>query len=376
MTKFRMMYLVFAMFLLTVFVVGSVAVLADSGQTTSSGNNSTSTNDSSGTQNSSHEQDGVTSSLENEQQRNIHFEIDNSSHEIQVSSELNTGNIHNEIQFNLNAEKIIQLNFQYQSRIGTNQTNLGIKIEFRKLIEFVDNTSNVNNTLGGFDAADKILNILDFRYINWSLGASVTNISGQTIYSAMVTGQATGTSVHFVFHFATSFVYLNNKTFLQPTAVKFDINIYNYTYNAINSQLALESVLKSQLKSYTISNHTEDEQYNLTTQRESGINFGSSQYGGFFTWTNNVLVDGQNQTVVTSSIVQNHEDASYNNVYFSFPHGSNISWDPKVGADYNATGITFGPISSAPGFDFLPVIIVFPILGLVALLSHRKKYLK
>ena len=366
MAKFSIFHIAFAMFLLTIFVMGSFAVMADNGSSESS----SSAGDS---QNTSHEQEGVSQSLESEQQRSVQFQVDNSTHEIHVSSHLDTGNNQNEIQFNLNAEHMIHMEFQYQGSNGTNQTNLQISIELRKLVEFIDNTTNPNNTLGGLDSADKIVNTIDFRNVNWSLASSSTNVSGQMIYSATVSGQVNGTTIKFVFHFATSFVYLNNKTFLQPTAAKFDIIIQNYQYSSPNSQLSLEASLQSQLKSRTVSQDTQDEQYNLTKTKESGINFGGSQYGGFFSWTDNILVDGQNKTVITSPVTQSTEDASYNTVYFSFPQGTNLTWDPKIGVDYNTTGITFGPTSSTPGFDFVPVVVLFPLLGLVSITISRRR---
>ncbi|MFW9930565.1 MAG: hypothetical protein ACFFD1_14345 [Candidatus Thorarchaeota archaeon] len=326
----------------------------------------------------------INTEVEHSSERNVNIQVDNESKQIQLESELRNNMSKNRIEFQLQAENSLQIEMNFKSETATNHSELGMAIEFRKVVEFIDNTSNSNNTVNGLDSTDKVVNSFDFGSINWSFDYTNKSVNNQTLYTISVTGMKDGATFQFVFYFATSFVQLDNNTILQPTAGKFDFNIKNYSYNTSTSQLALETKFKSELESRNINHDTEDEHYNLTKLQESGINFGNSSYTGFFSWADQVNVDGVNSPVVISPVMNDDaEGAGQTKMYFSFAHGNNISWDPKVGVSMSTAGIPLAisttessliissPMttnlgkSTTPGFEVFTLLSMTLLVGIV-----------
>ena len=389
MFRLKYAYVFLAILLLGMTFVSLMSVSADNSsssgtQTTTSSGSSTSSTDGTNTQSHDNSTDnGVPDQIETEQQRSVQVQLDNSTNQVEIQSVSRNGNVTNKIHFELNAHEQIQMELTYQSNSNGNQTNLKISMDFKRLIEFIDNTTNVNNTVGGLDAADTILKVIDFNTINWTLSYTTTTISNQTLYTISVIGQTNGATIQFNFHLASSFVQLSSGNILQPTAVKIDVIISNYVYNTSNSQLALQTNIKSTLVTRAISNTTEDQRDHLTSQSESGINFGSGQYGGFFSWANQLLVDGKNMSVVSSPVMTDPEDSSGQTtmLYYSFPHGNQLVWDPRIGIAMSSPGINlnsaaFNPTPSSsttntPGFEFITALAVLPIFGVAVLYLRR-----
>ena len=143
-------------------------------------------------------------------------------------------------------------------------------------------------------------------------------------------------------------------------------------------------IFKSGLHSDHISNNTEDHIDGLTHNNASEVNFGNGTTSGFFSWVDNYTVDGVNKTIVTSPAVSvDHEDSAYNQMYFSFAHGNNITWDPKIGVTRATTSIydIYHPMSSTiptslssspkstPGFE---VLLAGLSLGVVAVIITKR----
>ena len=381
MLRLKFAYIVLVTLLLGMTFISFMSVAADSGGSSGTQTSTPTTGTNTNTKENTTD-NGIPDQIETEQQRSVQVQLDNSSNQAEFQSVSRNGTVTNKIQFELDAHDQIHLDLQYQSNSNGNQTNLQISMQFKRLVEFIDNSSNVNNTVGGLDSADQILKIIDFSTINWTINYTTTTISNQTLYTISVIGQINGATIQFNFHLATNFVQISTGNILQPTAVKIDVIISNYSYSSPKSQLALLTKVESALQTRAISNRTEDQADHLTKQNESGINFGSSQYGGFFSWANQLLVDGQNMSVVSSPVMTDPEDSSGQTtmLYYSFPHGNQLVWDPKIGVAMSSVGINlnstaFIPVTnnshSTPGFEFVIVVAALPILGIATIYLRR-----
>ncbi|MHA1990362.1 MAG: hypothetical protein ACW981_06075 [Candidatus Hodarchaeales archaeon] len=317
------------------------------------------------------DEDGIDDEVELKEERELEVEL--SAHEAKIKSELKSGDNKNKIEVEIKAENEFEIDFRYKTESTQTEEDLRIFIEFKSLIEFVDNTTNVNNTVGGYDNSDATIKEVDFDEISWVLDMVTSDQGGQTLYTINVTGIHDGATITFLFYFATNFVVIDNSTLLQPTAAKFDLVIENYSYDSSDSQLALLSKLKSKLESEDKDEDTEDEEDGVSKHKETGLNFGDTDFIGFFTWVDEVNVDGVNESIVSSPVLDDDEVISNHKVYFSFPQGNKIVWDPKVGVSRDTTGtlLSLPPSSQVPGFEAIPLVIL-PLIGLVALFNRRK----
>ena len=53
--------------------------------------------------------------------------------------------------------------------------------EFRRLVEFVDNTTNPNNTVNGLDNMDTVVQKIDFQSLTWKMVYSSNTVDNQTV---------------------------------------------------------------------------------------------------------------------------------------------------------------------------------------------------
>ena len=71
-----------------------------------------------------------------------------------------------------------------------------------------------------------------------------------------------------------------------------------FPYDSSDSQLDLFKKLKSKLKTEVEVDETEDEKDGISKFQEKGLDFGTTDFSGFFTWVNTVNVDGVTETFV------------------------------------------------------------------------------
>jgi hypothetical protein len=382
MKQLKQLFVFLAIFML---IFGSVQLLTVQGQDSSSETSEIETDDTSEveTETSSEpdddededekddDKDGIDDEVEVKEERELEVEL--SDHEAKIKSELKSGDNKNKIEVEIKSENEFEIDFRYKTESTQIEEDLRIFIEFKSLIEFVDDTTNVNNTVGGYDNSDTTVKEINFEDISWVLDMVTSDQAGQTLYTINVTGIHDGATITFLFYFATNFVVIDDSTLLQPTAAKFDLIIENYSYDSSDSQLALLSKLKSKLESEDKHEDTEDEEDGVSKHKETGLNFGDTDFLGFFTWVDEVTVDGVNESIVSSPVLDDDEDISNHKVYFSFPQGNKIVWDPKVGVSRDTTGtlLSLPPSSQVPGFEVIPIVIL-PLIGLVALFNRRK----
>ena len=373
--------IIIPLLLIAVFMVSTYSVVADSG---------------SGSQDSQDTPDhNVPTEQEHADARQV--QVQNSSNGIEIESDNHFNGTSNNIHIEIQADGGLSINFGFSGEtVNHTESELHIKLRARSMVEFIDN----NTAVPGYDLNDTLVNKINFNNLTWSFTVSNTTVSNTTVFTidakAFLTSANTS-SIDFNFVLSTGYAQITNATTLAPNAIKWTVVVSNYVFSSSQSKLALQMQMQSGtnndgIESDHIANSTEAYKDGLTKQKESAVNFGNTTGSkGFFSWADNYSVDGVNESVVTSPAVSvDHEDNSFNQMYFTFNQGNVISWDPSVGVSraslpsaslgllsVNTVNTLSSVVSvsssakSTPGFE---VIAVMLSIGVIALVS--KKHLR
>ena len=358
MTSKNKFKLVLGLFLLTMLVLApSLKVLADSSESQSTGTHNTESQNTS--DHSGNSDNGVSESEQQSNERQVQQDVNTHDGQAQIQSELKSGNNKNAFQFELQTHEKVEFAFSYKSSANNSQSEVQMKFELRRLVEFVDNTTNPNNTVNGLDNMDTIVQQIDFEQLVWNMSYTTNTVGNQTVYNIDVNATQGSMVISLTFFIATGFVNQNSHT-LTPNTVKFNLQIVNFPFKQQNSLLAAEVQIKNNVENRQIENDTENHKAGLAGP-EQQLSFANNSVGAFFSWSTTYVADGVNQTVVISPVTNSNEDGVQAKMYFNFVHANNIFWDPEV-------GVTLASMttSSAPGFDFVGFLLVVPVIALVS----------
>jgi hypothetical protein len=295
--------------------------------------------------------DGVDDEFEESEKRDIQIEIEPG--QIEIESKLRQGSTVDEIEIKVKYDDDdVEIKISYEEEFysdSENETEFEIEfsVSFRKLIEFVDQNSN-----GIYEpSADTMIQEVQLNSFQ-PVVYSTSLISGDTTLHYLFINSTDGVFAAHVY-VAEEFTIIN-ETLLTPTETKIDIEISDFNYLDINSQLALYVKLESGAE-YETDEETEDEEEGYASE-ESGVKTISNNFAGFFTWEENAMIDGVSQQVLSSTIEVDDEDEFQQKLYLNYPRGNHIYHDPKVGISALTTSSQ----------SMLPIVIIGGILGLVA----------
>ncbi|MFX0106348.1 MAG: hypothetical protein ACFE75_12785 [Candidatus Hodarchaeota archaeon] len=295
--------------------------------------------------------DGVDDDYEELNKRNIEVEI--YPGQIEIESKLRQGSQIDEIELEVKyGSGGLEIGISYESEYTSeNETEFEIEFEaaFRKLIEFVDLNGN-----GIYDPSiDNTIQEINLDSFQPAIYTS-SNISDDTTLHYILINTTDGVfaaHVYLVEEFS-----LVNGTLIRPTSLKVDIEITNFNYLDLGSQLALYIKLESSSE-YETEDNTEDEKDGYITD-ESGVKTIINDYKGVFTWKENATIDGVSKRVLSSAIEVDDDDENEQKLYLNYPRGDHIYHDPAMSI-----------YSVASGFDWLPILIIGSIIGIVSVLS-------
>ncbi len=299
--------------------------------------------------------DGIDDDFEEENKRDIELEI--SDNEFQIESQLRNGDIKDQIKLKVTYDSDgLGIKISYEEELDSegvveadSEFELEFKVEFRKIIEFVDLDDN-----GMYDKAiDQVVQEYDLDSFQ-PIGYTTSILSDDTVLHYLIVNTTDGMFAVHIF-FAEEFAVVNG-TFISPTQTKFDIEITNFNYLEDNSQLALYVKLESE-QEYEEDDQTDDEDDGYVND-EDGIIVESNGYSGIFTWNETALVDGVVMDVLSNAIEVDDEDEYEQKLILNYPRGNHIYHDPKV-------GITFGQVSTSP----LPLVLIGTIIASVAIIG-------
>ncbi|MBY8992535.1 MAG: hypothetical protein KGD58_17450 [Candidatus Lokiarchaeota archaeon] len=285
---------------------------------------------------------------EDSETRDIQIEIDTG--QIEIESKLRQGSTVDEIEMQVKYDSDgVEIEVSYESEFTSeNETEFEIEfsVTFRKLIEFVDQNAN-GIYEPAIDTTIQEVALNSFHPVTYSTSV----ISGNTTLHYLLINSTDGVFKAHLF-VAEEFTILN-ETLITPTETKIDIEIENFNYLDMNSQLALYVKLESEA-GYEDDDKTEDESDGYASY-EDGVKTTNSSYMGFFTWEENATVDGMSKPVLSSTIEVDDDDELEQKLYLNYPRGTHIYHDPKVGI-----------AALTSNTQLLPIILIGSILGILA----------
>jgi len=295
--------------------------------------------------------DGVDDDYEEQNKRNIEVEV--LPGEIEIESTLRQGSPIDKIELEVKyGSGGLEVGISFESEyISENETEFEIEFEadFRKLIEFVDLNGN-----GIYDpSADNTIQIVNLDSFQPAIYTTSDISDDTTLHYILINGTDGVFAAHIYLVEEFSVV---NGTLIRPTSLKVDIEITDFNYLDLGSQLALYIKLESGSE-YETEDDTEDEKDGYATD-ESGVKTVINDYKGVFTWKENATIDGVSKRVLSSTIEVDDEDENEQKLYLNYPRGDHIYHDP-----------TMSIYSVAVGMDWLPILIIGSIIGVASIVS-------
>ncbi|MFX1359514.1 MAG: hypothetical protein ACFE8T_04120 [Promethearchaeota archaeon] len=295
--------------------------------------------------------DGIDDEYEELNKRDIEVEI--YPGQIAIESTLRQGTQKDEIELEVKyGSEGLEIGISYESEYTSdNETEFEIEFEagFRKLIEFVDLNGN-----GIYDpSTDNTIQEVSLDSFQPAI-YTTSNISDDTTLHYILINSTDGVFAAHIF-LVEEFAVVNG-TLIRPTSLKVDIEITNFNYLNLGSQLALYVKLESSSE-YETEDDTEDEKEGYASN-ESGVKTEINNYKGVFTWKENATIDGISKKVLSSAIEVDDDDENEQKLYLNYPRGDYIYHDPAMSI-----------YSVASGMDWLPILIIGSIVGIVSIVS-------
>jgi len=255
----------------------------------------------------------------------------------------------------------VEFKIAFEAETAINETERAFEVDFRQLVEFIDNNSN-----GVYDESIdtdvQTLELVSFLPIAYS----TENISGTTVH---VFDVSTTDGIFGARIYATGDFTDINGSLIAPTQVKIDVFIRNFNFTEVDSQLALKVGLSTELET-SLSDQTEDEEDGRATN-EAAVDILMTDINGFFSWKESAVIDGVAYQV-NSSI---HEvSATEQEIYLNYPQGNEIIHDPKIGFEnLLIMGGNPLPIVQILADNFLPISIglAIVVIGVVVVTKRR-----
>jgi hypothetical protein len=265
--------------------------------------------------------DGIDDDLEEANEREVKIEATET--EVTIESELKSEDGKNEFKIAALTDDGIELKLEYKNETEAEEAELEFKVNFYELIEYVDeNADGVYNASADTLVKSVLLN--DFKPIDYSTG---TNAEGTTVHTITIstTDDVFICQIYAVGEFATI-----DGVLVTPTEIKIDLEIHNFNYDNTDSDLALNIRVES-TGEHKMVEETEGEKEGYATD-ESGFEVTMGDFSGYFSWTENVLIDGVEADVLTSPFEDAEDDDTEKKFYLNYPHGDiSIIHDPSLG---------------------------------------------
>jgi hypothetical protein len=303
--------------------------------------------------------DGISDHDEDENRRKLEIEI--SDNEVYIESSLQTDGVSNEFQVKIHTEdEGLKIKFEFEVDNETLETEIEYKVVFSEIIEFIDTSADgfYNDSI---DQVVKILKLDEFKPIVYTTEI----ISNDTVHIFSIeTVDEVFTATVYV---TTEFTMVND-TLVAPTQLKIDFGIHNFNYTELDSVLALKVKFESEFEvDYEHDDETEDEEYNYA-DNEQEVEIAAGDFIGFFSWIETAMVDGVEQVVNATPIEFSEGE---NRMYLSYPRGTEIIHDPKVGIS-NVLQLQRSAVGSNEML-IISAVAILTVTGLTVLFRKKSK---
>jgi hypothetical protein len=313
---------------------------------------------------SDHDSDDDSIDDEEEEVNERKLQIEASDKEVQIQSELRNGENKDEIEIEFKTTDEPEIKVEYESEIGSLEMELSFKVRFYSLIEYNDLDSDgiYNESVDEFVQELR----LDDSHIGYFPIEYFTEVVGNTtIHIINVTSTDSVFSLQF---FIVEEFALINGSLVTPTEMKIDIGINDFPYANDSSMLALKLRLEAESE-YEIDEETEDE-LDARATSEIEVEVTMNGFTGFFSWSENVLVDGVLKNVKSSAVDDDDIDSTEQKIYLNYPRGTQILHDPKIGVE----GIlqTVNTSSNTPGFESIFTLVALSFASIMAIYRRKR----
>ena len=273
--------------------------------------------------------DDIDDDQERYQQRKMEMEFERNR--TRIRSEWGQDDYEDELEILFEIDHGPRLKLDYENNLHSSENELSFDVKIRELIEFRDTNRN-----GRYDEDDIIVNTYSFENSNFKNFTYQNQLSDDGENINFVSTQTEDDVFKMNLYFSGNFSEINNQI-LSPSEVKIDFIINNYPYEEEDTQLALRTMLNTKHET-ELETESFDELQGFS-EDEIVLDINSLNNGGFFSWAETVIVDGivkpVNSTInsETEETIRENEKISnkISNIYFSYPRGSNIVHDPKLG---------------------------------------------
>lgn len=315
------------------------------------------------------DEDGVNDDEEEENRRGITVEV--SGTEAQIESHQNYGDFQNEISIQMKAESEgLKFEFSFENDSDVSEFEIEFSVEISEIIEYVDLHEDgfYNETI---DTLVQQVQLDEFNDIVYT----IDNISNNLVHhlSIISTDGVFSAGVYFSSEFA-----LVNGILIAPTQIKIDVGIHGFDFDEPDSNLALKIALESEVDvDFEEDEETEDEEDGRAND-EQGIDISLGEYSGFFSWIENVTVDGVNHLVKASPLISDEEETR---LYLNYPRGNEIIHDPKIGIADILQNLSISlfegiPWIALPDVTMYELLIVsgavLGVIGVLMLITRKK----
>lgn len=282
---------------------------------------------------------------------------------VEIESQLETGGVEDSFKIQVEVgSNGVEFKVEFETESATNQTEREFEVAFDRLVEYLD----VNDNGIYDDSIDTDVQTLELTSFDPIIYTVENTVDGPIhIIDVMTSDGIFGARVYAIGAFTEI-----NGTVIAPTQVKIDVFIRGFNFTEVDSLLALKVELGSELQT-SFDEVTEDEQDGRAVG-EAEMDFLLTDVTGFFSWKESALIDGVAYQV-NSSI---HEvSATEQEIYLSYPQGSEIVHDPKIGFENLLIigGNNFPPIGQILQDNFLPIAIgsAIILIGVIAVIKRR-----
>ncbi|MFA5870257.1 MAG: hypothetical protein WC941_11250 [Candidatus Bathyarchaeia archaeon] len=275
--------------------------------------------------------DQIDDSLELRMERKMFLETE--AYKVKVHSEFRNATRQNEWEFQLSTDEGVKLELGFSTRISALKREIESELELYRLFEFADADGD------GMLTAGEELQTIDLRSVSFSM-PSVTNITSQDGENGYRLSAQLLNQVYALKVFADFFPKhaLIDGAAVTPTEAKVTFTMSGFQYTRPNSQLALRLKMSSE---------SEMGESQDPVGGESEVHIRSANATGFFSWSTDAKIDSVPKPV-KSSVTTTLKGRF---ITLSYPRGTEIIHDPKIGVSVAATTVPGGTTQPTDPLD-------------------------
>ncbi len=246
---------------------------------------------------------------------------------VMIESELKTEEYKDKYKAEIEGEdedEGLKIKYEYKSRAHSEKIDIKLEVRFTQIVEWIDTDED------GFNETD-IIQLYPLEDFTYTLNDAQSD-TGEKLYELTATS---GDEVFKVRVLAPENFTLIAGQQVEPTLLKFDIEIHNFPYEDAegDSQLALET--RAKVKTSANISYIKDSENKLL-----GLNATIGNYTVKFTWVDDISVDGVPEAGTVDAFINKTKTKVMGKsgveqvelkMYLLYPRGNDIIHDPQIG---------------------------------------------